>query len=181
MAGFDGPDQLDVRIRVMRIITVAQVLGAGIFLVIVLILRGQGQGGNPPNGLVSLTSFAWPFCLGNLVAYAIIPRSVVQAGRRRLVATRSKVGHPGGAAPTLAADRAAWYGLFQTQLIIRLALLQGIAIYLITAYLQEGSSLIHGAAGVFIAMMALHFPSRARVDNWVDAQAELAQQEDVPS
>ena len=58
MAGVGGPDQLDVRIRVMRIITSAQVLAAGIFLVIVLILREQGQGGNPPNGLVSLTSFA---------------------------------------------------------------------------------------------------------------------------
>jgi hypothetical protein len=168
MAGVDGPDQLDVRIRVMRIITVAQTLAAGIFLVIALILREQGQGGNPPNGVVSLTTFAWPFCLGNLIAYLIIPRSVVRAGRRRLLT------------PAFPADRTAWYGLFQTQLILRLALLQANALFLTTAYLLEGSQLILGAAVTFFAWLALHFPSRARVDNWVDAQAELAQQEDEP-
>jgi hypothetical protein len=173
MAGFDGPDQLDVRIRVMRIITFAQVLAAGLFLVIALILRAQGQGGNPANGLISLTSIAWPFCLGNLIAYAVVSRSVVRSGRHRLVA-------PGGTS-LLPADRAAWYGLYQTQLIIHLSLLQGNAFYLLIAYLLEGSPLILGAAATFIAVMALHFPSRARVDNWVDAQAELAQQEDVPS
>jgi hypothetical protein len=176
MAGFDGPDQLDARIRVMRIITFAQVLGAGIFLVIVLILRAQGQGGNPANGLISLTSLAWPFCLGNLVPYVIFPRAVVRAGRRRLVASGATAGPP-----TPPADRAAWYGLFQTQLIIRLALLQGSALYLIIAYLLEGSPLILGAAATFLTAIALHFPSRARVDNWVDTQAELARQEDVPS
>jgi hypothetical protein len=174
MAGFDGPDQLDARIRVMRIITFAQVLGAGIFLVIVLILRAQGQGGNPANGLISLTTFAWPFCLGDLVAYAILPRSVARAGRRRLVTTVGMAGQP-------SADRAAWYGLYQTQLIIRLGLLEGSALYLIIAYLQEGSPLILGAAVTYLTAIALHFPSRARVDNWVDTQAELAQQEDVPS
>jgi hypothetical protein len=181
MAGLDGPDQLDVRIRVMRILTFAQVLGAGLFLVIVLILRAQGQGGNPPNGLVSLTSFAWPFCLGNLVAYAILPRSVVRAGRRRLVASGGAAAKQGDSGRALLADRAAWYGLYQTQLILHLALLQGSAIYLITAYLQEGSPLILGAGLAFVTSMALHFPSRARVDNWVDAQAELAQQENEPS
>jgi hypothetical protein len=170
MAGFDGPDQLDVRIRVMRIIAGAQVLAAVIFLVIVLILRDQGQGGNPPNGFVSLTSFAWPFCLGNLVAYLIIPRVVVRTGRRRLVTVRGPTALP--------ADRAAWYGLFQTQLILRLALLQANTLYLTTAYLQEGSPLILGAAITFVVALALHFPSRARVDNWVDTQAELAEQEE---
>jgi hypothetical protein len=181
MAGFDGPDQLDARIRVMRIITFAQVLGAGIFLVIVLILRAQGQGGNPPNGLLSLTNIAWPFCLGNLVPYVIFPRAVVRAGRRRLVAPGGAAGPSGRSVPAPPADRAAWYGLYQTQLIIRLGLLQGSALFLIIAYLQEGSPLILGAAVTYVAAIALHFPSRARVDNWADTQAELARQEDVPS
>jgi hypothetical protein len=182
MAGFDGPDQLDVRLRVMRIINVAQVLAAGLFLAIVLILRAQGQGGNPPNGQVSLTFLAVPFCLGDLVAYAILPRTVVVVGRRRLVASvGGTAGRPGESTPALPQDRAAWYGLYQTQLIIRLALLQGCAFYLVIAYLQEGSPLILGAAVAFVTTMALHFPSRARVDNWVDGQAELAQQEDEPS
>jgi hypothetical protein len=173
MAGVDAHDQLDVRIRVMRIITVAQVLGAGIFLVIVLILRDQGQGGNPPNGPISLTSIAWPFCLGNLAAYVIFPRSVTQSGRQRLTAAGSMLAPP--------ADRAAWYRLFLTQLIIRLVLLQSCTVYVITAFLQEGTLLMLSAAVTFLAAMALHFPSRARVDNWVDVQAELARQENEPS
>jgi len=67
--------------------------------------------------------------------------------------------------------------VFQMTTIVGSALLEGAAFFALVAYMQEG----HFAALVVVAVLMLgilfHFPTRSRIEGWVEAQLRLIDEE----
>jgi hypothetical protein len=161
------PPTTEARLRTMQIIAGAIALGAVMALAVLSFVRSQNP---PPPRDPPLVSY---ILLGAAVlevgAALLVPGQLAAAGRRRLAAS--------GAGQ----DAGAWYGLYQTLLIIRLALLEAPALALAVAWLLEGWPVTLVAAAACIVLMLLQFPSALRVECWVEAQKELVSQELPPS
>jgi hypothetical protein len=158
-----GPE---ARVRTMQIIVMALAAGLLMFFVLALFLRGQGQFGPPPDvPVISYVMIA--FAAVDSIASAVVPGISLAAARRKLAEEpRRPEGDP---SPR-------WYGLCQTILILRIALLEGAAFGLLVAYLLEGRLWTALLALVLLAAVAAHFPTRSRVDAWVERQRSLAEQ-----
>lgn len=163
---------LDARIMVMRIINFALLMGAVVFLGVAVFLRGQGEMPPPPE-VPLLTYLALAVILPNLIAYAVVPNLQIAAIRRRLA--RGETGSLGDV--PLSDTPGSWYAVYQTRLILRLALLEGTTFFLLLAYLLEGQAISLVAAGLLMLGIAAHFPSKAAADNWMETQRELLQRE----
>src|SRR5439155_8917614 len=78
-----GPSSLDARLRTMRIITIAIINGAVIFLAIALFVQLQGNMGAAPNQPI-LSYVALAVALVELVAYWFVPDSLAARARRQI-------------------------------------------------------------------------------------------------
>jgi hypothetical protein len=75
-------------------------------------------------------------------------------------------------------------GVYQTSLIVGLALLEGTAFMGSIAFLLEAVPLAAGVTGLALLMMLLKFPTRRGVHDWLERQADrLAEirQQSVPT
>jgi hypothetical protein len=81
---------------------------------------------------------------------------------------------PAQAAVRLALDTDVLRLLFvlQTSLIIGLALLEGVALLGVMAYLIEAEPFVLGVVAVVIVVMLARFPTENRVRAWLDQQTE---------
>ena len=169
MSEADSPDSLAARLRVMRIITLSLVLGALSFLGYTLYSRDQGQPAPPPD-LPLITYLALGLALIEGLLCQIVPELSLARVRREII-------QGGGDCEPGPGAREDWHARYLTRLIMRLAFLEGATLFLIIAYLMEGQPVALAVAGLLLLVMALHFPSRAGVEAWVDRQCELIQQE----
>ena len=166
-----GPE---AQVRTMQISVGAQAVALLTFFVVALFMRSQGQLAPPPEvPVVSYTMvlFTATVCL----AAAFVPGISLAAGRRRLAEEESAQPAKPGELEGEASMR--WYGLRQTNLIMRTALFEGAAFGLLVAYLVEGQLWTALLALLFLPVILLHLPTRAAVEAWVERQRELAQQE----
>jgi hypothetical protein len=145
---------LAARVRVMQIITGAIILGAGLYLGIVLFVRAQENPRPAPDPPI-LTYISIFFSLMMIIAAWVVP---AQLTRARLQALRTR-----------ATTDDAFYLAYQSQLIVRLAQLEGATFLCLTAYLQEGFSFTLGQVIVLIALMLSQFPTAGRVERWVQS------------
>jgi hypothetical protein len=158
-----GPE---VRVRTMQMIVLAQAMGGLSFFVLALFFRSQGQFGPPPEvPVISYVIVA--FAVAVSVASAVVPGVVLAVTRRKLAEERR--GPESDLSPR-------WYGLCQTNLLLHIAPLEGAAFALLVAYLLEGRLWTALLALVFLAAIVAHFPTRSRVDAWVQRQRSLAEQ-----
>jgi len=164
---------LEKRILVMRIIMGSLVTGPLIFLFVAIILREMGQMANAPE-LPLLTLTAIPFAIIQLTASFLMPRLMAANARRQFTqGTHAPVQEMGGSST----DTEKLCGAYQTGMIVGAALLEGMTLFLLIAYLIEGVPWALFAAIVFLALLAIRFPSRSGVERWVEAQRELIEQE----
>jgi hypothetical protein len=75
-----------------------------------------------------------------------------------------------------AEDPGRLWTLYQTRLILVAALLEGAGFMQAIFYLMEGQTFSLAVALVLLAWLALLFPTRAGVEEWVERQQELARQ-----
>jgi hypothetical protein len=101
-----------------------------------------------------------------------VPKLVVDQGLRGLVktggSTAATTGDPGAkqVKPVVAAYEL--LPLFQTQLIIGAALVEGGAFFATVAYTIEHQYLALGVAGALLAVLISKFPTVDRVNVWLD-------------
>jgi hypothetical protein len=166
-------DSLSRRIvRLEQIIIGALAFGLLNFLVVVLLVPGQGE----PQPLLS------PIAVGvtmmAIVARMIVP-SLVVAGMRRGIAAGTwplQGGDlPSGATETNAADRL--LSVHQTKTIIEGALLEGAALFVLVVYLMSRETWLLGIAAVLLAWLVFSMPTRERSEQWVEQQLELLEVE----
>jgi hypothetical protein len=107
-----------------------------------------------------------------LVLSFVIPGLVVSQTRRQIAkGTAPKIGK------SEEEDAAALLPIYQTQLIVGAALLEGGAFFATIAYMLERNMMALGLAGVLLAVLLTRFPTIARLRSWLDRQVELLHQE----
>ena len=128
-------------------------------------------------GMLTLGSLAALVTAMAIVVRLFLFRRMVQAGRRRIARGQ----WPAAARrysdskldPELA-DSVKLFSVYSSSTIVSCALLEGAAFLASTAYLIERDPLSLLLAVTLSLGVALHFPTRNRVDQWIEAQrAEL--------
>jgi hypothetical protein len=152
-------DDLAGPIRTIQIMAAAIVAGVGMFLIIVLTLRGQGPA---PAASPILLYVGIVFGVAALAARLVVPNLLVAARRRQLPGSSSSRD---------------LLGLFQLRTIVGMALLEGAAFFLVIVYLLDGSQLALLLSILGVVIVASQFPTRSSIDRWLARQRELIEQE----
>jgi hypothetical protein len=143
----------------MQVIAGALIAGVVVFaLVAVFVLGALSQ---PSSGVI-VSSMALGMTAIKLVPFALVPRFVTTQTVHR---ARQGVGNPEG--------DALQYGLYQTRMILRYALLEGAAFFCIIATIIEHNWWTLGVAGGLVLIMLTIFPTRTRVEHWMETQRML--------
>jgi hypothetical protein len=172
---------LTPRLRVMRIILLALVMGCMIFLAVVVSIRLSQNVQNNTGPL--LTYMGIGFGLLMFVLSLIVPRAMVANARKQIAQgtwpSAAAGGRHPGAVERLRAkgDVGQLCALYQMQRIIAAAMLEGATFFNLIAYLQEGDTTSLVAAALLLAAMLRLFPTRGGVENFLVEQGELLRQE----
>ena len=163
------------RLRVSQIIAGSLIAGVVIFLLVVLYLvhvQNQGRGNAPAKDIPILSLIAAGMLATLAPMSLILPRFLNQVSLGQLVAGTWKP--PEGANPAAfgtVTDKL--MSIYQTTLIVRLAMLEGAAFMGVLAYLQEAQPWVLGLVAAVLALMALTFPTRGRAQAWLESQADM--------
>lgn len=167
------------RVRVMQIITLALAFGCATFGAIALLIVLQGNlAPNPAADILVYMaagfmvlqvalSFAWPLLTVNRALRKVAAR---QQGASPLPLAPSAALNQGGAA--VANDLGTLLPMFQSQLIVRLALIEGAAFFNGIVFLLTGSWLSLGLLVFGAVLILLQFPTVRRVSQWLENRLE---------
>jgi hypothetical protein len=165
----DRPDQgggLEARLRVLQIIIVALLNGVILLAAVAIVLHAQGVAPFTPNSQV-ISYIALGQAVLILMVRSVVLPAVETGARKRLVAARGKIG-------------SGLLGLFATRTILGAALLESVAFMFLIAYMVEGPVWTLAGGLVFAALIAaLHFPTRDRVERWIERQRDALELERV--
>jgi hypothetical protein len=152
----NAPATREAWIRNMQIIAGALIAGVVVFaLVAVFVLGALSQ---PLTGVI-VSYMALGMTAMEMVPFALVPRFV----------TAQTVHRARQGAGNLEGD-ALQYGLYQTRMILRYALLEGAAFFCIVATIIEHNWWTLGMAGGLVLIMLTIFPTRTRVEHWIETQ-----------
>jgi hypothetical protein len=166
----DDSAVIDQTTRVLQIIVFALVTGLVTFLGVVLFLHAQPKPARNPGAVLPvITVVAFTIAVVLAPLSLIIPRLVSDAARKQIAAGKWAPGNaPAGVTATTDAGRLAV--VYQTQKIIGAAMTEGPAFLALIAYMLESTSAALGLALFLIVGVALRFPQRAQVQQWIDDQ-----------
>jgi nitric oxide reductase large subunit len=159
----------------MQIIVGAILLGIVAFLGIAVSLRTQPQFQQQPAGVPILTYTSAAFTLMMLVLQAVFPGMVATASRRKLATATPPSSANAGL--ELSPEVIGLCGIYQTRLIIAAALIEGGAFFCLISYLVEGQWPSLAIAVFCVVVIASKFPTRGRLERWLEAQQEVLQYE----
>lgn len=162
---------LNQRLQVMQMMIGALALGATVFTVIVIVVRGQGVQQVPDTPLITYCAFV--FAMPVLFANFFVPGAVAATARRALVHAPEAA----AASADLPGDAGKLCEIFQTQMLIGASLLEGATFFFLIAFFVEGQPLSLVGGLMFLIGLALKFPTRARLERWLEEQQELLQAE----
>ena len=138
--------------------------------------------GAAPNAGGFLDAFmSGPFLTYTAIAVAavllplsfVVPGMIAAQSRRAIAAgTQAVPPQPGTGPEAAASDTRQLAMVYQQQLIIGAAMNEGTAFFAAAAYLIEKSPIALGLAVLLVGGIILRFPTRRRVELWVDQQRE---------
>jgi hypothetical protein len=177
-------EELGGLVLTQQIIVGALVAGAVGFLVVASVLLSQGgfeMGDNATMTWAMNLTLAL-FLAGDLMARLIVPSMIVANARRKIVEGRwSLADGPNQAAALPIIERTGDAGRLmfthQTKTIVGAALIEGVTFFAIMAYLMTQSTFALAVACIMIAVLALHFPTRNGVFNWIEDQLRRIEEE----
>ena len=148
---------LEQHLTAMKIVTVALIAGVVIFLGVATFIKSDPD---PDAGTPMLTYMAAGSALINLGVRAfmltVIPKNEIQRQRQHI--TDSEEGP----------NRLA--GIYQTRMIIGMALCEGSAFFAIIAWMSESNELALGVILFLVTVMIMSFPFRQRVLDWIEVK-----------
>jgi hypothetical protein len=150
-------NQFSFRVRVMQIIAFAMVLGTfaigGVLIAVAANRPAPSEGQQPVITYIALgvtgISCVMSVLVPNLLAASAVQRAALQS---RASGESTDAG---------------LVGVYQTTLIVGLALCEGPAIFCLIAYFVERNPLAFAGAGVAVLIMLVRFPTEDRVRDWV--------------
>ena len=154
-AGLPGP-KFEASVRTMQIIALALVIGVLLFLGVVLFTTQGNLNGKP--GV--LTMIGAVIGLVMVVNQFVIPGMIVKSQLKQAATPGSRqIDH---------AEKIAWLlGIYQTQLIVGLALLEGAAFLNLVIMMLERCLGTLGVVGLLLGLILKKFPTRDKVSFWV--------------
>jgi hypothetical protein len=153
---------LSAHVRVMQIIKFSLIMGVTVFAAFVLFLD-QGQKQN--NEIVVWIQFGLGVAV--IVARLFVPAAIVRSGLRRIAAgTWAVATNPN--VPVRATDEGRLAALYQTQLIIGSALLDGGAFANLVACMMTGHLVSWIMTGILWLGLVIDFPTRLGVERWIE-------------
>ena len=130
-----------------------------------------------------LTWTAVAFAAMSLPLSFVVPRLVASQNRRSIAAgtwtpsTRGNAAASPSGPETLQSDTAKLAIVYQTQLIIGAATLEGSAFFAVLAHMLGKNPIALGLAFLLLGTLIVRFPTRLRIASWIDTQQELLIQE----
>jgi hypothetical protein len=183
----DAPGSLDDKLRgmllTMRIVVGVLIAGSTVFLGFAIVRRSMAP--QPPRDpVIALVGVA--FAVGAPIAAAIVPNLVRRQWERQVAAGMwpgSAASQYGPAVPATPVEEVEpdqetmrWWGVHQTVLILRCGLLEGAAFLQGLAYLVEGNLFSLPLGFAMIGLILMQWPTRERLDRWVEARREAVDQ-----
>lgn len=153
-----GP-KFDQQLRVMQIIAVALMMGVLSFFGVVLVITEGDVFGQ--QGPALITTIAAVFAGMMIVAHAVIP-SIIANAQLRISNKNVEAGE------TLEARTSSIVNVYQVQLIIALALLEGAAFFNLIGLMIGKHFLSTLLVVALLLLMLLKFPTRTKVTWWVE-------------
>lgn len=166
----DVRDPFAGQVRVLQIIVAAITLGPLVFLGVVFSIPPKPEAAADKT---LLTYLGCGLAAAAVVARLLIPPLVATRFRRQIAAgTWPPPDQAANLHATPMDDAGKLCALYTIRTIVAIAILEGAAFFLVTAYQIERNLLALGIAGVLIVTIALHLPTRARVATWVEGQLQ---------
>jgi hypothetical protein len=149
-----------------RIITAALINGVIVFLIVVIfVMKGEAK---PAPQVHTYLSFA--IGIAALVLSRIIPNLVGRSIERALIEGKQVALPPQLKTPAEVGIVGNLAFLFQTRMIVGLAILEGAAFYNVLAYMLERQQISLVMVGLLLAAMLLKFPTRGGLESWLAAE-----------
>jgi hypothetical protein len=160
------------QLRTCQIITLLIIGGALAFLAIALVLvLGSDRPAAPAGALPLVSIMAAVFMALTAGLSFLVPEVVSRTALRQLLAGNWQP--PEGADPrAFPTFTAKLMTVYQTSLIVGLAMLEGGAFFLLMAYIIEAQLWAVALVAIPVGLMAQRFPIEARVRVWLDRQAD---------
>ncbi len=138
--------------RTAQIIAGALIAGVLMFAVVAFIV-GKGEG---PDRMPVVSVIAAAIAGINLVLRFVVPAIVVSSQTKSVVGT---------AEPKLTQLLA---GIYQTKMIVGMAVLEGAAFLNLVAYIVEKQVWSYGVVACLLTVMIISFPSQTQFENWAE-------------
>lgn len=160
------PEGADPRqlVRTMQIVCGALMMGVVSFLGVVIFIR-IGKGVQPAPVVPIVACLAAGMAALMTVVRLVVPLLVTRSAIKQITVIR----------PLNDIRKLDLYGVYQTQMIVGCALLEGAAFFNLISFLIEGQVWSLGIVAALLAMMAASFPTLERVDGWAEDQLRQLQ------
>jgi len=142
----------------MQIIALSLPAGVIVFAMIAVFVVGALN--QPPTGML-ISLFAVGFAFVAFVMHLVMPQLIARRSSLLQMTVRE-------------AQRP--YMVYQAQMIVKLALLEGAAFFNVICLMVEHNWWSLGIAGLLVGSMLTQFPTRERVERWI-AQQGIANRE----
>ena len=110
-------------------------------------------------------------CVGLVVAFGILAARIIVPG----VITTQMLRQLAQRQPK-EPDWKDLFGVYQTTLIIKAAMLEGATFLLLITHMLEHSPWTLALAVVFLVLMLMHMPTPSQVDDWIERQSLAAKE-----
>ncbi|MFO1093547.1 MAG: hypothetical protein U0992_09580 [Planctomycetaceae bacterium] len=138
----------------MQIIALSLPAGVIVFAMIALFVVGALN--QPPTGMF-ISLFAVAFAFAMFAMHLVMPQLIASR------ASHLQIAIPESLRP---------YGVYQAQMIVKLALLEGAAFFNVICSIIEHNWWSLGIAGLLVGWMLTQFPTRDRVERWIATQGK---------
>lgn len=149
-------------VRTMQIVCAALMMGVLMFAGAAIFMR-FGPGGQVPAAQPMVAYMAAGMAALMIVARLVVVPFVIKGGIKQLTATT----------PLDDVAKLDFYGVYQTQMIVGCALLEGAAFFNLISFIVEGQIWTLGIVAVLLAIMATAFPTLERVGSWAEEQLRM--------
>jgi hypothetical protein len=173
MSVSEDPGVIDGVTRTLQIIIFALVMGLVFFLGIVVFLRLQVKPGALPAAAAApalpvITVVAFTVAATLVPLSLLLPRLVSDSACKKLAAGAWAPPQKRAGDPASTGDVASLAQIYVSQKIVGAALNEGPAFLALIAYMIEGNLAALALAVALIVGVALRFPQRAAVEQWID-------------
>ncbi|MFP6763801.1 MAG: hypothetical protein VB858_09285 [Planctomycetaceae bacterium] len=155
-ADIDAAAAIMGQLRTMRIIATALIISVVFFLGIATFAGSQPDPGRTPTMTYMAAGFALVMIGVRAVLLKVIPKALIQQQRQHI--TDSEEG------------RQRLVHIYQTRLIIGMAMCEGAALFAIVSWFAESHELALVSALFLITVMVMSIPFQQRVLDWIEVQ-----------